>query len=219
MELLKAIYGRRSIRGYKAESVPKMVIEKILEISTRTVNGMNVQPWKFHVITGVTLDQLRVENIKNFHADGGVLVGARYEGIYRERQVSLAKHLIETMGIGREDKAAKAAWLESGFKYFDAPVAIILSVDTGAHQEKWAHFGIGSITQTICLAAQEFGVGSCVGLQGVYYPDGVKKVLGIGDEETLIISIALGYPDWSFPANHVISDREKIENITAWYNF
>jgi len=32
----------------------------------------------------------------------------------------------------------------------------------------------------------------------------------------LIISIAIGYPDWDFPANKVYSEREPIENITTW---
>lgn len=34
-----------------------------------------------------------------------------------------------------------------------------------------------------------------------------------------IIAIAIGYPDNDFPANKVVSNREAVDNITAWRGF
>jgi len=51
------------------------------------------------------------------------------------------------------------------------------------------------------------------------YPDVLRKIAGIPDNKRIIISIAVGYPDWDFPANHVSTDRELLENITRWIGF
>jgi hypothetical protein len=34
-----------------------------------------------------------------------------------------------------------------------------------------------------------------------------------------MISIVIGYPNWDFPANKVVSTREPVENITTWCGF
>ena len=219
MQTIESIFARRSIRGFLDKPVPRSVIEEVLRISQRAISGMNVQPWRFHILSGEMLELLRKSNIDSYENDNGSIVGASYQGVYRERQVAIAKKLMDSMGIRQEDKAAKSDWSKRGFRYFDAPAALILTVDSDVHQEKWTYFGIGSFSQNFCLAAQEFGLGTCTELQGVYYSENIKKTLGIGANETLIISIAFGYPDWTFPANQVVSDREKLEQISVWHGF
>jgi len=41
MDILEAIRGRKSIRGFKQEPVPKEKIREILEIATRAPSAMN----------------------------------------------------------------------------------------------------------------------------------------------------------------------------------
>jgi len=50
MELDVCIKGRRSVRAYKDEAVPKELIEKVLEAGTWAPTGMHREPWKFIVI-------------------------------------------------------------------------------------------------------------------------------------------------------------------------
>ena len=50
MELDECIKGRRSIRAYKSDSIPKDKIEAILEAGVWAPTGMNKQPWKFIII-------------------------------------------------------------------------------------------------------------------------------------------------------------------------
>ncbi|MEH6546564.1 MAG: nitroreductase family protein [Sneathiella sp.] len=45
------VQGRRSIRGYKPDPIPKKVLEEIIEIATRAPSSMNTQPWHLHVIS------------------------------------------------------------------------------------------------------------------------------------------------------------------------
>jgi len=52
MELSDAIKGRRSIRRFKPDPVPKEVIEKLLELAQWAPSAMNRQDWRFIVLQG-----------------------------------------------------------------------------------------------------------------------------------------------------------------------
>ena len=63
------------------------------------------------------------------------------------------------------------------------------------------------------------GLGTCIARQGVYYPDVLRKIAGIPESKKIVIAIAIGYPDWDFPANAVETDREPAEALTRWVGF
>jgi nitroreductase len=47
MDLMEAIKGRRSIRKFKAKTVPEEVIMQIIEAATYAPSAGNIQPWRF----------------------------------------------------------------------------------------------------------------------------------------------------------------------------
>lgn len=83
---------------------------------------------------------------------------------------------------------------ERGFRYFDAPAAIIILVDKSL-TENGPLLDIGAVIQTICLAALNYGLGTCIEDQGVMYPEVLRELAGIPESKRIIISIAIGYPD------------------------
>ena len=221
MEMIEAIRARKSIRGYKPDPVPKEILKKILDIATQSPSGMNTQPWEFTVITGDVLGNIKRDNVEML-ASGATpnpdLPTKPYEGVYRNRQVEVAVQIFGLMGIAREDKEKRAEWMQRGSRFFDAPVAIILSVDKSLGELR-PQFDIGAITQTICLAALNYGLGTCIEDQGVMFPEVVRRFTGIPESKRIIIAITIGYPDWDFPANKLETKREPVENITAWQGF
>jgi nitroreductase len=223
MDITEAIRSRKSIRGFKPDLVSREVLEKVLETSCRAPSTMNTQPWEFLVIAGDVLRKIADRNAKMLQ-DGvmihpeHVITGWPNKSVYRERQVEVAKRIFLRMGIPREDKAKRAAWMERGFRFFDAPAAIILLTDT-ALTEAGPLMDMGAIMQTICLAALDYGLGTCIEDQGVMYPENIRSVIKVPDTKRIIISIAIGYPDWDFPANQVESPREDIKNLTTWCGF
>ena len=58
-----------------------------------------------------------------------LVVGWPNKGVYKHRQITLAKQLFKAMDIPRENKEKRAWWLERGFRFFDAPAAIIIATD------------------------------------------------------------------------------------------
>jgi len=170
------------------------------------------------VVTGEVLDNIKQGNVEMLAA--GATPNPEvplkpYEGKYKRRQVDLAIQLFGLMGIGKEDKQKYAEWVERGFRFFDAPAAIILSVDRSI-EGLVPLMDIGAIIQTICLTALNYGLGTCIERQGVMFPEVVRKFAHIPESKQLINSIAIGYPDWDFPANKLETTREPLESVVTW---
>ena len=223
MDILDAIRKRKSIRGYKPDPVPKAVIREILEIAIRAPSAMNTQPWEFVVVGGEPLRKIRQGCAEKLNAGESMksehhVVGWTNDSIYRVRQVNLAKHIFQVMDIPREDKVKRAAWMERGFRYFDAPAAIVIFVDK-ALSETGPILDVGAVMLNICLAAMHFGLGTCIHDQGIMYPDVVKRYAGIPESKRLIIAISIGYPDEENIVNTVSTTRESIESLTNWVGF
>ncbi len=217
MDIVDAIKSRKSIRGYKPDPVPKQVIEEILQVASRAPSGMNTQPWEFTVVAGEELDKLRKANLEKLasgQTPGMEAPRGGYEGVYRERQVALGIQLFQLMDIAREDREKRSQWTMKGFRFFDAPAAIIVSSDRSLGEA--AQFDLGAVTQTIALVALNHDLGTCIMAQGLMFPNAVREITGIPESKRITICVTIGYPDDSFPANKVHSEREPVENITTW---
>ncbi len=225
MEILEAIRTRKSIRKFTPEPVSKETLRAILEIAVRAPSAENTQPWEFVVLTGSVLDQVRkanVEKVRNFELPPQemehILVERPKDSIYRKRQIEIAKQLFQLMDIPREDKAKRADWMERGFRYFDAPAAIIIVADRSLPIQG-TYLDVGSVMQNICLAALHFGLHTCAENQGITYADVLRKFAHIPDSKRLMAAVAIGHADWDFPANRVQSTREPIDNVITWRGF
>ena len=218
MDILEAIKSRRSIRGYKPDPVPKEVLMEIMEIARRAPSSMNTQPWEITLVTGEALDSIKRGNMEKLLArdQGGPI--RPYEGIYRERQVDVGLELYKILGIARDDMKRRAEWWQHGFRYFDAPAAVFLCADT-SFPELNGQLGLGIMAQTICLVAFDYGLGTCIESQGVSFPEVIRKFTGMPETKRIATSIAIGYPDWEFAGNSLVSNRAPLEEIVTWCGF
>ncbi len=99
------IMGRRSIRGYKPDPVPRALIEEVIALAMRAPSSMNTQPWNFYIITGEPLDRIRAgnteRNLAGVPQSREFRFGAAFTGQHRDRQVAVAKQLF---GAGLRDR-------------------------------------------------------------------------------------------------------------------
>ncbi|MGZ6221854.1 MAG: nitroreductase [Syntrophales bacterium] len=223
MEIIEAIRARKSIRAYRPDPIKKEVVKEILEIATRAPSGTNTQPWEFFVLAGEVLDKVKQANVE--HLKSGTppnpeisFAVSNPDTVYQKRRVELTKQLFQLMQIPRDDTGKRMQWLERGFRFFDAPVAIIISVDR-LLSEEGPLMDIGAVMQTICLTALNYGLGTCIEYQGVMYPEVLRQYAGIPESKRVLAAIAVGFPNWDFPANKVESTREFVDNITSWCGF
>jgi len=221
MELLEAIKSRKSIRGYKPTPVPKEILTQILEVAIHAPSSTNVQPWEFTVLGGEVLDDLKQALQAQFLA--GVEPSHDFPfkpltGVYRKRQVELGIALYQLMGIVREDTEKRNEWTLKQLRAFDAPNVIIVSMDEEISSTLVfeAMFSLGMVSQNIALAALNFGLGTCIQRILVDYPEVVRSIADIPKSKKLAVGIAIGNPNWDFPANKLQSTREPLVNIAIW---
>lgn len=219
MDVKQAINERRSIRGFKKDRVPQETLRAVLELGVRAVSAVNAQPWEFFVVTGDVLERIQQDNIRSYDRQQPVDVpDITVGGIYLERSREIGRALFSAMHIERGDRARRAEWRQRGFRFFDAPAAIILCMDQ-ALDETAFRFDMGCVAQNICVAAMEYGLGTCVENQAILYQETLRRNLGIPESKRIVCGIAIGYPDWDFPANQVVSSRVPVDTVTQWSGF
>ncbi len=223
MEYDEVVLGRRSIRGFLKTPVPKDVIREIIELAMRAPSSYNTQPWNFHVIAGAPLDRIRqgnternlagVPDSREFRSHGA------YGGVHRERQIEVAKQLFAAMGIARDDKDKRHDWVMRGFRQFDAPVSVVVTYDRSIHGGDIGPFDCGAVTNALVNAAWSRGLGCVINSQGIMQSPVVREHARIPDDQVIMICVAMGWPDESFPANAVVSRRKSVDEAVRFVGF
>ena len=224
MDFEKLVYERRSIRGYKPDPVPKDVILEIIEIAKGAPSSMNTQPWFFHVVTGEPLERIREGNTERMLGGAKVqreipMRSGGYEGVHRKRQVEVAVQLFEAMGIERHDSERRQDWVMRGFRQFDAPVSIVMTYDKCLEPATISHFDLGAAVYGLVLAAWSKGLGTVINGQGIMQSPVVREHAKIPEDQIIMTCIAMGYPDFDFPANHVKSTRRPTDDTVTFVGF
>ena len=132
--------------------------------------------------------------------------------------------IYETKEISREDKEKRRWWQLQGLRLFEAPTAIYIYINRDFYFQSerlnvWPVFDCGLLAENIMLLAVKYGLGTITQAQAVYYPDVLRKILGIPDSKLIVIGIAIGYPDWDDPVNKFRSVREPLDKMTQWHGF
>jgi len=196
------------------------LVSEILEISRRAPSALNTQPWEITAVAGEVLEKIQRENIELLEAQVPAVERSDYQALYKSRARELGIELFRLMGIQRDDREARNQWIQRGFRFFDAPVGIVISVDKSLSEgSTWAIYDCGAIAQTICLVAMEYGLGTCIEQQAVVYSDVIKKHTGITQDKEVVMGIAMGYPDPDFPANANISKRAPFDETISLVGF
>ena len=217
------VFKRRSIRAFQQQPVPRSVIEEVIALATRAPSSMNTQPWHLHVLTGEPLDRIRAENTERMLKGVPPAKESRgidsYEGEHRQRQVEIAVQLFQAMGIARDDKDKRQDWILRGFRQFDAPVSIVVTYDGALREGDIAQFDCGALVNGLVNAAWSRGLGCVVNSQGIMHSSVVREHAGIPEDQVIMICVAMGYPDESFPANAVVSKRRPVEEVASFVGF
>ncbi|MEW9855223.1 nitroreductase [Novosphingobium sp. M1R2S20] len=223
MDYDEVVLGRRSIRGYRPDPVSREIIEEVLRLAMRAPSSYNSQPYYFHVIMGEPLERIRAGNVKRIREGcpdaREFRTGQAFTGVHRERQVTVAKQLLGAMGIAREDERGREDWVLRGFRQFDAPVCIIITYDRLLSDSDDTAFDCGAVATALVHAAWSRGLGTVINSQGIMQSPVVREVAEIPEDRVIMKSIALGWPDMSFAANAVVSERRGVDEAATFVGF
>jgi len=172
MDTLTAIAARRSIRRFRADPIPREVIERLLAATVQAPSAKNVQPWRFVVLEGEPhrhLAQLMLDRAQELKARG--------------------------LGIGSLEGTARAMLTAPlTILVLNAPPPATLPPE--AHDD-WNFVMLqstGGAIQTLLLAATDLGLGSLwICDVGMLYEE-VLEWVGRKDH-VLVAAVTLGYAD------------------------
>ncbi|MES9968536.1 MAG: nitroreductase [Candidatus Thiodiazotropha sp.] len=221
--IVELLDERISTRAFLDKPVSKEVLEQILRESAKSPSGSNMQPWKVYVLTGEKKADL-TNTVKNKIAAGKTedspeiaVYPEKLKSPYRERRYKCGMALYGALGISKEDTAErKQRWI-ANFEFFDAPVAMIFTLDKQMGCAQYLDLGI--FLQSIMLLAQDFGLNTCPLLSWSAWPQTIREVVGIEQDETAICAMALGYGDVEHAVNQYRTERCELHEYTEFYGF
>jgi len=176
--LVSMIERRRSIRCFLGDPVAPEVLDRLLRTARRAPSGANLQPGSFIHIKGAVRACLSTVLSEAYRTGRTEPEDYTYfpdpmPPTLKRRQVTAAKALYEAVGIARHDQAARTAFFERNFRFFDAPVALIVTIDgrlgTGCYLD------LGMALYGLMLAAAAEGIGSCAIGALASYPMAVQR--------------------------------------------
>ncbi len=123
------------------------------------------------------------------------------------------------MQIERHDQEGRKDWVLRGFRQFDAPVSVVVTYDRAIHGGDIGPFDCGAVTNALVNAAWSRGLGCVINSQGIMQSPVVREHAGIAEDQVIMICVAMGYPDDSFPANAVVSERKSVDDAVVFVGF
>lgn len=205
--------SRRSIRGFLPEPVPQALLEGLLETAREAPSGANLQPGRFWALQGEVRTRLSDALCEAVRQQ----LPPREEYGYfpqpmpmqlRKRQVAAAQALYRSLGVARGDAAARQAQFERNYRFFDAPVALVVTLDR--EFGSGGFMDLGMCLHGLLMAAHAQGLGACAIGALASYPEIVRRELGLPDNEVVVCGVALGWADPLAPDNQTQTEREPL---------
>jgi len=201
---------RRSIRAYQAKPVAESLLREVLTLARQAPSGANLQPGSFISVVGAARERLTVDLTHGWRS------GAQEPEDYsyfptpmpmtlRRRQVAAAKALYGSMGIAQDDRAGRDLQFEQNFRFFNAPVALIATINGDFGSGGYMDFGM--TLYGLMLAAQSHGLATCAIGAMASYPGLIRRSLGLDDSSKIVCGIALGYADADAAVNQTVTER------------
>ncbi len=221
MELINAVIGRRSVRKFKSNKIPREIVREILTLARWAPSWGNTQPWEFYVLTGKPLEEFKKENrellIKGQSSAPDVPMPEVWPDHLKRRYAEIGGILLKTLNINREDKEARNKLYEDMALLFGAPCLIVVCIPRNTLVE-YSMLDVGLILQTLCLLAYDKGIGTCIMAMTVRHPGLLRKIMSIPEDRKIIMGVALGYPDQEFPLNNFERKRADVSEYVRWIN-
>jgi nitroreductase len=218
MDAESCLQGRRSIRAFKPEPVPRALLREVFDLARWSPSYKNSQPWEVLILSGARKEALSREMLRLLASGAPATPDlaaptiwppaeeAKINELYRSRQ--------ETTGIDlREPNVVRKA-KKANFSFYGAPHAVYL------FQEKslslWSLFDLGLFAQNLMLAAHAKGLGTVPQAFAVDYAREIKEFLGIPASKRLVLGLSLGYPNPQSSLNQLRTARAPVEDFVRW---
>ncbi len=222
----EAIVSRMSLRAFTSQAVARELIEQLLQVASRAPSGTNTQPWRVYVLQGASRDTL-VEKVCAAHdairAEPALAAEyveeydyypEKWVSPYIDRRRENGWGLYGLLGIGKGDKDKMHQQHQRNFRFFDAPVGLMFTVDRVLGRGSLLDYG--AFLQSIMVAARGHGLHTCPQAAWNGFAKIILPHIGAGAHEMLVCGMSLGYADDSALVNSFHTPRVPVQDFTTW---
>lgn len=226
LSVTDAINSRMSIRAFTPQAVARELITEVLQLASRAPSGTNTQPWKVYVLQGQSRDTL-VDKVCAAHdalrANPALASEYREEydyypeqwvSPYIDRRRENGWGLYGLLGIGKGDKDKMHAQHQRNYKFFDAPVGLMFTIDRVMGRGSLVDYGM--FLENLMLAARARGLHTCPQAAWNHFGKIILPHIGAGPDEMLVCGMALGYADDTDIVNTFHTPRVPVAAFTHW---
>jgi nitroreductase len=221
-----AIESRFCARAFLPKLVTRDTIADILRVARRAPSGTNCQPWRVYVLQGPSRDSL-VEKVCAAHdaiyANPALAAEYREEydyypekwvSPYIDRRRENGWGLYGLLGIAKGDKDRMHAQHQRNFRFFDAPVGFMFTVDRVMGRGSLVDYGM--FLQNMMVAARARGLHTCPPAAWNGFGKIILPHVGAGADEVLVCGMSMGYADEKAKVNSFHTPRVPVEEFTRW---
>ncbi|WP_333844292.1 nitroreductase [Limnohabitans sp.] len=221
-----AITSRMSARAFTQQTVSREMIADILQVASRAPSGTNTQPWKVYVLQGEPLDAL-VRKVCAAHeaVRANPEVAKQYEeqydyypekwvSPYIDRRRENGWSLYGLLGIGKADKDLMHVQQQRNFRFFDAPVGLMFTIDTILGRGSMLDYGM--FLQNIMVAARARGLHTCPQAAWNTFHSIILPHIGAAENERLVCGMAMGFACNVNKVNTLLTPRVSVNEFTHW---
>jgi nitroreductase len=201
---------RRSVRAYLPTPVTDALVHEVLAQARLAPSGANLQPGAFVQVRGAVREALSADLVDAWQHGRAEAEDYSYfpqpmPHALRRRQVAAAQAMYGALGVARDDRAGRDAQFARNFQFFDAPVALIVTIahDMGSG----CYMDLGMTLYGLMLAAQAKGLSTCAIGAMASYPSLIRQHLALDATSHIVCGMALGYADPEAPVNQTHTTR------------
>jgi nitroreductase len=216
MKVSDAVMSRSSIRAFLNNPVPNELLKILLQKSSRSPSGGNLQPWKIYVLNGNAMEKFLEFQAGWFEPETAAydIYPPSLKEPYRSSRFEVAEQMYSLLEISREDKEARINQVMQNFNFFGAPAAIFCYVDREMGPPQWSDLGM--YLQTFMLLATEAGLDTCAQEAWAMKHESVSTFLQADESDLLFCGMAIGYKDQDAVINQLKTSRRSTDE---WMKF
>ena len=210
------------MRAFLPTPVSRELVEDILRVAARAPSGTNTQPWQVHVLMGAARQRLS-DRLCAVYENPAELAEQQEEydyypkewaSPYLDRRRKVGWDLYALLGIAKADKAAMHRQHGRNYRFFDAPVGLIFSIDRVMQQGSWLDYGM--FLQSIMVAARARGLHTCPQAAFTRFHRLIAEELAFRHEQMLVCGMALGYADPAAVENSLVTERADVAEFARF---
>ncbi len=221
-----AIISRKSVRAFTPQPVTREALTALLEAASRAPSGTNTQPWKVYVLQGQSRDTLVARvcaahdalranpELAQEYREEYDYYPEKWVSPYIDRRRENGWGLYGLLGIGKGDKDQMHVQHQRNFRFFDAPVGLMFTLDRVMGRGSLLDYGM--FMENIMVAARGHGLDTCPQAAWNGFAKIILPHIGAGPDEMLVCGMALGYADQSALVNAFHTPRAPVESFTRW---